>query len=89
VRQRLWPSYFGVGEGKIIVEVKDGGGINYSFNGGKNFTSRPFSLPASVRAVTFTDPQHGYLVGQHAMVYRYRIVPIDYTSAGMMAALAP
>ena len=89
VKQREWPSYYGVGEGKIIVGVKDGGGIGYSFNGGRNFTSRPFSLPARVRAVTFADAQHGYLVGQHAMVYRYRIVPGDYTSQGMIAALAP
>ena len=89
VKQRLWPSYYGVGEGKIIVGVKDGGGIGYSFNGGRNFTSRPFTLPAAVRDVTFPDAQHGYLVGQHAMVYRYRIVPIDYTSQGMIAAMAP
>jgi photosystem II stability/assembly factor-like uncharacterized protein len=60
VMQRLWPSFYGVGEGKIIVGVKDGGGIVYSFNGGRNFTSRPFVLPASVRAVTFPDAQHGY-----------------------------
>jgi photosystem II stability/assembly factor-like uncharacterized protein len=89
VRQRLWPSYYGVGEGKIIVAVKDGGGIGYSFNGGRNFTTRPFSLPASVRAVKFADAQHGYLVGGHGMVFRYRIVPIDYTSPGMIAAMAP
>jgi photosystem II stability/assembly factor-like uncharacterized protein len=89
VMQRPWPSYFGVGEGKIIVGVKDGGGIVYSFNGGRNFTSRPFPLPAPVTAVTFPDAQHGYLVGRHAMVFRYRIVPIDYTSPGMMAAMAP
>jgi len=89
VRQRLWPSVCGVGEGKIIVEIKDGGGINYSFNGGRNFTSRPFNLPAGPKAMTFPDAQHGYLVGQHAMVYRYRIVPIDYTRQGMIAAMAP
>jgi photosystem II stability/assembly factor-like uncharacterized protein len=89
VKQRLWPSFYGVGEGKIIVGVGDGGGIGYSFNGARNFTSRPFMLPARVHAVTFPDAQHGYLVGQHAMVYRYRIVPIEYTSPGMIAALAP
>ncbi len=33
--------------------------------------------------------QHGYVVGQHAMVYRFRIVPIDYKRQGMIAALAP
>lgn len=88
VKQRLWPSYYGVGEGKIIVGVGDGGGIGYSFNGGRNFTSRPFSLPARVHAVTFPDARHGYLVGQHAMAYRYRIVPIEYTSQGMIGAAA-
>lgn len=89
VRQRLWPSFYGVGEGKIIVGIGEGGGIVYSFNGGRNFTSRPFALPARTQAVTFPDAQHGYLVGQHAMVYRYRIVPIDYTRQGMLAAMAP
>lgn len=69
VKQRQWPSHYGVGEGKII--------------------SRPFALPARVTAVTFPDAQHGYLVGQHAMVYRYRIVPIDCTSQGMIGAAAP
>jgi photosystem II stability/assembly factor-like uncharacterized protein len=89
VKQRLWPSVHGVGEGKIIVGIGESGGIGYSFNGGRNFTSRPFALPARAQAVTFPDAQHGYLVGQHAMVYRYRIVPIDYTRQGMIAAMAP
>lgn len=89
VKQRLWPSFHGVGEGKIIVGVGESGGIGYSLNGGGNFTSRPFTLPARVRAVTFPDAQHGYLVGQHAMVYRYRIVAIDYVSPGMIGAVAP
>ena len=89
VKQYLSYGLYGVGEGKIIVGLGYGGGIVYSFNGGRNFTSRPFSLPAEVKAVTFPDAQHGYLVGQHAMVYRYRIVPIAYTSQGMIGALAP
>lgn len=89
VKQRLWPSLYGVGEGRIIVGIGESGGIGYSFNGGRNFTSRPLALPARVQAVTFSDAQHGYLVGQHAMVYRYRIVPIDYTRQGMIAAMAP
>jgi photosystem II stability/assembly factor-like uncharacterized protein len=88
VTQRLWPSAHGVGEGKIIVAIGESGGIGYSFNGGRNFTSRPFVLPARAQAVTFPDAQHGYVVGQHAMVYRYRIVPIDYTRQGMIAAMA-
>ncbi|HUQ91847.1 MAG TPA: YCF48-related protein [Bryobacteraceae bacterium] len=89
VKQRQWPSLYGVGEGKIIVGVGEDGGIGYSFNGARSFTSRPFKVPARIYDVTFPDARHGYLVGQHAMVYRYRIVPIDYTSAGMIAAMAP
>ncbi len=89
VKQRQWPGFFGVGEGKIIVGVTEGGGIGYSFNGGRTFTSRPFPMPTYPTAVTFPDAQHGYLVGRHAMVFRYRIVPIDYTSRGMVAAMAP
>jgi photosystem II stability/assembly factor-like uncharacterized protein len=88
VTQRLWPSAHGVGEGKIIVSIGEDGGIAYSFNGGRNFTSRPFALPARANAVTFPDAQHGYVVGQHAMVFRYRIVPINYTRQGMIAAMA-
>lgn len=89
VKQRQWPSFYGAADGKIVVGVGEGGGIGYSFNGGRNFTSRPFTLPARVRAVTFPDAQHGYLVGQHAMVYRYRIVPVGYSSQGMIGAAAP
>jgi len=89
VKQKIWPSHAAVGgDGKIIVDVRDRG-INYSFNGGRNFTSRPLSLPAEVNDVTFPDQRHGYLVGRHGMVYRYRIVPIEYTSQGMFAAMAP
>jgi photosystem II stability/assembly factor-like uncharacterized protein len=89
VKTRLWPSFFGAAEGKIIVSIGYGGGIGYSFNGGRTFTSRPLDLPAQVTAVTFPDAQHGYVVGHNAMVYRYRIVPVEYTSQGMLAAMAP
>jgi photosystem II stability/assembly factor-like uncharacterized protein len=84
-----WRSHYASGEGKIIVGVNENGRqAGYSFNGGRNFTSRPLGLPALARAVTFPDARHGYLVGQHGMVYRYRIVPIDYSSQGMIAAAA-
>ncbi|HYN08468.1 MAG TPA: YCF48-related protein [Vicinamibacterales bacterium] len=89
VKQRLWPSAHGVGEGKIIVSAdEDLKQMGYSFDGGRNFTTRPFAAPARVRAVTFFDMRNGYLVGDHAMAYRYRIVPIDYSSPGMIAAMS-
>jgi photosystem II stability/assembly factor-like uncharacterized protein len=89
VKERLWPAAHAVGEGKIVVAIGEDGGIAYSFNGGRNFTSRPFKLPARIHAVTFPDAQHGYVVGRHGLVYRYRIVAGDYTSQGMLPALAP
>jgi photosystem II stability/assembly factor-like uncharacterized protein len=89
VNPPAWRSHYASGEGKIIVGVnRTGQQIGYSFNGGRNFTSRAAGLPAQVTAVTFPDVRHGYLIGQHGMVYRYRIVPIDYTSQGMIGAAA-
>jgi len=85
-----WKSHYASGEGKILVGVNQiGRQIGYSFNGGRSFTSRPAGLPAEANAVTFPDAQHGYLVGRHGMVYRYRIVPFDYSVPGMIGAAAP
>ncbi len=84
-----WRSIYASGGGKIVVGVNENGRVaGYSFNGGRTFTSRPMTLPAAPRAVTFPDAKNGYLVGQHGMVYRYRIVPIDYSRPGMIAAPA-
>jgi photosystem II stability/assembly factor-like uncharacterized protein len=63
--------------------------MGYSFNGGRSFTVRPFPAPAAVRAVAFFDAANGMLVGDHAMAYKYRIVPLDYSSPGMIDAAAP
>jgi photosystem II stability/assembly factor-like uncharacterized protein len=60
----------------------------YSTNGGRSFSSRAFPVPANPNAVTFPDAQHGYTVGLHGMVYRYRIVPIAYNVPGMIGAPA-
>ncbi len=87
-RQRLWPAVFATGEGRIIVGVGENGGIGYSFDGGRSFVSRPFTLPARARGVAFPDATHGYLVGQHGMAYRYRIVPFDYSGKGMLPAMS-
>lgn len=87
---RLWPAYYGVGAGKIIVAANEGNrGMGYSFNGGRSFTVRPFAGVASVRAVAFFDATNGMLVGDHGMAYKYRIVPQAYSSPGMIDAAAP
>lgn len=60
----------------------------YSSNGGRSFTSRPFPAPAAANAVAVPDSRHAYAVGNHGMIYRYIIVPIDYQSKGMIGAPA-
>lgn len=91
VNPPAWRSFYAAsGDGKIVVGVSENGRqIGYSFNGGRTFSSRPTSLPALVRDVTFVGSRSGYFVGQHGMVYRYRIVPADYTAEGMIGAPAP
>jgi photosystem II stability/assembly factor-like uncharacterized protein len=87
---RLWPAYYGVGAGKIIVGANEGNKqMGYSFNGGRTFTVRAFPAPAAVRAVAFFDAANGMLVGDHGMAYKYRIVPVAYSSPGMIGAAAP
>jgi len=73
----------------IVAVHENGEQIGYSFNGGRNFSSRPFKAPAPVNEVRFFDAQNGYMVGRHGLAYRYRIVPSDYTSAGMVPAASP
>jgi len=60
--------------------------IAYSTNGGRSFSAREFPVPANINDVAFPDPRHGYLVGEHGMIYRYHIVPADYTVKGMIPA---
>ncbi len=60
--------------------------MSYTVDGGQHWLSRDIAFPASVEAFTIVQPDSGYAVGGHGMVYRYRIVPGDYSSKGMLAA---
>lgn len=73
----------GGGQLGVIIQSRQ---VAYSTNGGRSFSSREFPVPANVNAVTFPDAKHGYLVGEHGMIYRYHIVPMDYTVKGMIPA---
>jgi len=84
-----WRSWYAGAQGKILVGVRQNGNqVGYSFDGGRTFMSRAAAFPAEVNGVAFPDPRHGYAVGRSGMVFRYRIVPIDYNKPGMFAALA-
>jgi hypothetical protein len=62
--------------------------MTYTANGGKSWLARDIAFPAMVAASSLPASDRGYAVGEHGMVYRYRVVPVDYTSKGMIAAPA-
>jgi photosystem II stability/assembly factor-like uncharacterized protein len=62
--------------------------MTYTSNSGRSWVSREINFPTMVSDSILVQPDRGYAVGQHGMVYRYRIVPIDYTVKGMIAAPA-
>jgi photosystem II stability/assembly factor-like uncharacterized protein len=65
--------------------------MTYTTNGGKSWLSREIDFPAMVADSSLPARDRGYAAGEHGMVYRYRVVPIDYTAKGMLDApsLAP
>jgi photosystem II stability/assembly factor-like uncharacterized protein len=61
-------------------------GVAYTTDGGMHWYSRDMQLPATIQAFGVAGRQRAYLVGEHGMIYRYRVVAADYTAKGMLAA---
>ena len=66
--------------------LANGTTIAYTSDGGKRWNTMEVRLPAGINASSLPARDRGYVVGDHGMVYRYRIVPIEYTAKGMIAA---
>ena len=89
-----WTGAAAKAEGKPNIEFadKDVGwmivynNMTYTTNGGKSWTTRQINFPASVNAFSLVQRDRGYAVGDHGMVYKYRIVPVEYTAKGMLPA---
>ena len=64
----------------------DGAKLTFTTDGGKRWSSREAPFPATPRAFSLPRRDRGYIVGDHGMVYRYRVVPINYTAKGMIDA---
>ncbi|MBI3679809.1 MAG: hypothetical protein HY235_05375 [Acidobacteria bacterium] len=62
--------------------------LNYTTDGGRRWTSREIGFPAEVNAFSLPTTQRAYAIGNHGMIYRYRIVPVEYSAKGMLAAPA-
>jgi photosystem II stability/assembly factor-like uncharacterized protein len=93
---KSWTGATGQIGGKPAIEFADARvgwairyrSMTYTGDGGQHWVSREIPFPAAVDAFSLVRPDSGYAAGAHGMVYRYRIVPIEYTSKGMLAAPA-
>jgi hypothetical protein len=62
--------------------------LSYTTDGGRRWASRSFQFPAGVQAFSLPRRDRGYAVGDHGMIYRYRVVPTTQTVAKSIAAPA-
>jgi photosystem II stability/assembly factor-like uncharacterized protein len=93
---RAWQGVPGQADGKPDMEFVDPqvgwmmrySNMTYTTDGGNRWVSRSIAFPAKVEACSLVSRDRGYAVGEHGMVYKYRIVPIDYMSKGMLPAPA-
>ncbi len=60
--------------------------LSFTTNGGARWTSRTFAFPTSPRGFSLPSRKRAYVVGDHGMIYRYSVVPIEYSAKGMIEA---
>lgn len=60
--------------------------VTYTSNGGRRWTSAATKFPAMINASSRPTKDRGYVIGNHGMVYRYRIVPVEYNAKGALPA---
>ena len=60
--------------------------VSFTNDGGDRWSSREYRFPASVNAFSLPRRDRGYVVGDHGMIYRYRLVPTTYTAKGVIEA---
>lgn len=59
---------------------------NYTTDGGRTWASYAVTFPAGVNAFSLPRRNRGYAVGDHGMIYRYSIVPVEHTGANSFDA---
>jgi photosystem II stability/assembly factor-like uncharacterized protein len=58
----------------------------YTRDGGKTWLSSATKFPTAIEDSSLPTRERGYVVGEHGMVYRYRIVPADFEAKGILPA---
>jgi hypothetical protein len=67
-----------------------GPSCSITVDGGKSWTTHDIGLPADIQGYSVPRRDRVYVVGDHGMIYRYRIVPADYMAKGIVdGALVP
>ena len=62
------------------------GSWNYSADGGRHWSARAMRFPARVYGFSLPRRDRGYAVGDHGMVFRYRVVPVSYAAPNALDA---
>lgn len=63
--------------------------LAFSTNGGGRWSSRPHRFPAPVRGLSFPRRDRAFVVGDHGMIMRYRVLgSAEKTAVGALAAPA-
>jgi len=52
--------------------------LTYTTDGGAHWFARDLHFPALIHGFSLPRRDRGYLVGEHGMIYRYRVVPAAY-----------
>ena len=75
-----------VGWSLVQLPASGTSGITYTADGGGHWLSRNLNFPAPVAGFSLPRRNIAYVVGDHGMVYRYRVVPVSYSVPNMIAA---
>jgi photosystem II stability/assembly factor-like uncharacterized protein len=62
--------------------------LTFTADGGRRWTSRELPFPATANGFSLPTRDRAYAVGDHGMIYRYRLVPADYPAAHALDAPA-
>lgn len=59
---------------------------SYTSDGGQHWGTRSVAWPADAYSFSLPRRDRGYVVGDHGMVYRYSIVPVEHTASNAIDA---
>jgi len=62
------------------------GSLAYTSNGGRRWDKRPINFPARITGFSLPRRDRGFVVGDHGMIFRYRIAPATYANAKALDA---